>query len=149
MNIGVLNRVVGCGLLGLLALACSGSDDPPDCGTAAAPKPIVIKDVSPAFGASVPNSGIVQSFTIVGQHLQLDLGFSLPPAHTAGQSVPAPMHWSITTSGADTVYTSEPFSWQAAPPAHVEVYPSSAFQTADGCILGLPKPLFQYDITAP
>ncbi len=147
MKIGVVSRIVGCGLLGLVALACGGSDDE-SCGTAAAPKPITIKDVSPAYGASVPNSAIVQSFTIAGQHLQLDLGFSLPPAHTAGQSVPAPMHWSITTSGADTVYTSEPFSWQTAP-AHVEVYPSSAFKTADGCILGLPKPLFQYDITAP
>jgi hypothetical protein len=148
MNIGVVNRLVGCGLLGLVALACGGSDDPAaTCGTAAAPKPIAIKDVSPAYGASVPNSAIVQSFTIVGQHLQLDLGFSLPPAHTAGQSAPAPMRWSITTSGVDMVYTSEPFSWTAL--GHVEVYPSSAFQTSDGCILGLPKPLFQYDVTAP
>jgi hypothetical protein len=146
MNIGVVNRVVGCGLVSFVALSCGGSDEPA-CGTVQAPKLIAIKDVSPAIGASVPNSAIVHSFTIVGQLLQLNLGLGLPPAHTAGQSVPAQMGWTVTPSGSDMVYRSEPLSWEKAP-AHVEVDSSKLYETPDHCVSALPTPLFQYDITA-
>jgi hypothetical protein len=150
MNIGVVSRLVVCGLLGIVAVSCGSSDtkDTPNCGTAQAPMAIELKDVSPALGASVPNSAIVQRFTLVGKHLQIDPSFGLPAAHTAGQSTPALVHWTITLSGADTVYTSEPFAWQNAP-AHVELDSVGLLQTPDGCISALPTQIFQYDITAP
>jgi len=150
MHIGVVNRALGCGLLGIALVACGGSDAQPtaNCGTAQQPMAIEIKDVSPGAGASVKNSAIVQSFTIVGRHLQIESNFGLPAAHTAGQSMPTPMHWAIAASGADTVYTSEPFSWQNAP-AHVEIDSAGLLQTSDGCISALPEQLFEYDITAP
>ncbi|MET0795439.1 MAG: hypothetical protein ABW061_28230 [Polyangiaceae bacterium] len=148
MNIGVVKRVLGFGLLGLVAVACGGSDAPnANCGTAQQPKAIEIKDVSPAAGASVKNSVIVQSFTIVGQHLQIETNFGLPAAHTAGQSVPTPLKFTIAASGADTVYTSDPFSWQNAP-AHVEIDSGGLLET-NGCISALPEKLFEYDVTAP
>ena len=108
MNIGVVNRALGCGLLSIAVVACGGSDDPakPNCGTAQAPTPLELKDISPAVDASVMNSDIVQTFTIVDRHLQIDPSFVLPAAHTAGQPIPSPTQWSIGVSGADTVYTS-------------------------------------------
>jgi hypothetical protein len=150
MNIGVVNRVLGCGLLSLVLAACGGSDDPvkPNCGTAQAPTAIELEDVSPAVDASLPNAGIVQTFTIVGRHLQIKPTFVLPAAHTAGQPVPSTTQWSLSVVGDDTVYTSTPFSWQNAP-AHVEIDSSNLLQTSDGCILALPKQLFKYDVTAP
>jgi hypothetical protein len=150
MNNGVMARVVVCGLLGVVAVGCGSSDtkDTPNCGTAQAPMAIAIKDVSPTVGASVPNSAIVERFTIVGRHLQIDASFGLPAAHTAGQSVPTLVHWTYAVSGADTVYTSEPFAWQNAP-AHVEVDSAGLLQTSDGCISALPNQIFQYDVTAP
>ena len=151
MNNGVVMRGVVCGLLGIVAVGCGSSDtkDPPaNCGTAQAPMAIELKDISPALGASVPNSAIIQRFTIVGRHLQIEASFGLPAAHTAGQSTPTPVHWTFAASGADTVYTSEPFAWQNAP-AHVEVDSAGLLQTSDGCISALPAKIFQYDVTAP
>ncbi|HKO47817.1 MAG TPA: hypothetical protein VJV79_08840 [Polyangiaceae bacterium] len=150
MNIGVVNWVLGCALLGISGLACGGTDDAPaaNCGTAQAPMAIEIKDVSPAADASLPNSAIVQSFTLVGRHLQIEPSFILPVAHTAGQPVPAQGRWTLAVSGADTVYTSEPLTWTTAP-AHVEIHSSGLLQTSDGCILALPKQMFKYDISKP
>ena len=151
MNIGVLNRVFGLGLFSILLVACGGSDDEPaaNCGTTQSPKLIEIKDVSPALDASVPNASIVQKFTLVGQHLQLkDPSFVLPAAHTAGKTIPTPSQWTLSVSGADTVYTSAPLSWENAP-AHVEVESSGLLSTPDGCVWTLPKQIFKYDVTVP
>jgi hypothetical protein len=151
MKIGVVNRVLGCGLLAIVIAGCGGSDDAnkPSCGTADAPMAIELKDISPAAGATVPNSGIVETFTIVGRHLQITPTFALPPAHTAGQPVPAPTQWSIAVSGADTVYTSMPLSWEKAP-GHVEADSYGLLETtSDHCISALPKKIFEYDVTAP
>lgn len=134
--------------MGLVAAACGGSDEKPSCGTEQAPTAIEIKDVSPAVGASVPNAAIVQRFTLVGRLLQITPSFLLPAAHTAGQTVPTPVQWSIAVSGADTVYTSEPISWQNAP-AHVEADSNAPLKTSDGCIFALPKQIFEYDVTTP
>lgn len=150
MNIGVTTGAVLCLLLGLTVTGCGGSDANagPSCGTAQAPMALTLTDVSPASGASLPNSSIVERFTIVGQHLKIDANFGLPAAHTAGQTVPSPVHWTYGVSGADTVYTSEPFAWQNAP-AHVEVDSIGLLQTTDGCVWALPNQIFKYDVTAP
>lgn len=152
MNIGVVSRALGCGLFSIVLLACGGSDgsDTPktNCGTVQAPTPLELKNVSPAAGASVANSGIVQTFTIVGKRLQISPSFALPAAHTAGQPIPTPTTWTLTLDGDDTVYTSQPMSWTTAP-AHVEIDASGLQQTQDGCVFALPKPIFAYDITAP
>jgi hypothetical protein len=150
MDMGVVIRGLGFGLLALMALACGASDDPtPNCGTAQSPMALEVKDVSPAVDASVANSAIVQTFTLVGQHLQLDTHFAkAADTHTAGETTPKPLSWTLSASGADTVYTSVPFSWQNAP-AHVELDTNSLMTTTDGCVFALPKQLFKYDVTAP
>ena len=150
MNIGVVRWALGYGLLAVAAgaSACGGSDER-TCGTAQSPVAIEVKDVSPAVNASVANSAIVQTFTLVGQHLHIDPNnLVLPAAHTAGLTIPTQVAWSISLIGADTVYTSEPFSWQKAP-AHVEIESAGAMETPDHCALALPKQLFKYDVTMP
>ncbi|HEX3853415.1 MAG TPA: hypothetical protein VHW01_20765 [Polyangiaceae bacterium] len=132
-------------------LGCSSSDKngASDCGSAANPMVFEVKDVSPAIGASVPNSNIVQTFTIVGQHLEFGPDFALPALHTAGTSTPNPITWSLAVSGADTVFTSMPISWATAP-GHVELDPGSPVEdTTTSCVWTLPTPTFSYDVTAP
>lgn len=150
MDIGVGNGALVFGLLALMTVGCGASDEPkPNCGTQQNPMALEVKDVSPAVDASVKNAGIVQTFTLVGQHLQLDTRFAKTgTAHTAGETTPKPLSWTLAASGADTVYTSEPFSWQNAP-AHVELDTNSLMATTDGCVLALPSQLFKYDVTAP
>lgn len=152
MNIGVVNRVLGCGLFSLVALACGGSDGgnqpKPGCGTEQAPTALEISNVSPAIGASVKNSGIVQTFTVVGHALQFTPNLAAPAAHTAGLPSPSPTQWLLTLSGSDAVYTSEPISWANAP-AHVELDSLSLLKTSDGCVYSLPQQMFKYDVTAP
>jgi hypothetical protein len=151
MNIGVSRRALGFGLFSMLLVACGSSDDKPadpNCGTEQAPTRVEIKNVSPMFGASVANANIVESFTLVGQHLELSPSFLLPAAHTAGKTVPTPSQWTLSISGADTVYTSEPLSWEKAP-AHVEVDPSGLMQAPDHCVYSLQTPIFEYDVTEP
>ena len=151
MNIGVVTRVLVCGLFSIVALACGGSDDSApqtNCGNTQTPRALQLKDVSPAIGASVPNSGIVQTFTVVDQLLQFSPNLALSTAHTAGQPTPTPTKWSITVDGGNTVYTSEPISWASAP-AHVELNSLNMLKTDDGCIFALPKQMFNYDITLP
>jgi len=138
-------------LFSIVACACGGSDgDPakPNCGTTQAPTALEIADVSPAIGASVPNSGIVQTFTVVGKLLQFPPNLALSAAHTAGQPTPTPTQWQISVDGEDTVYTSEPISWTSAP-AHVELDSLNMLKTSDGCVFALPKQMFKYDITQP
>jgi hypothetical protein len=96
----------------------------------------------------VKNSGIVQTFTVVGQHLQFTPNLALTSAHTAGQPTPSPTKWFVSVSGEDTVYTSEPISWASAP-AHVELDSVNSLQTSDGCVFKLPQHMFKYDVTAP
>jgi len=134
-----------------MALACGGSDgEAPkaNCGSLEAPTALEVTDVSPAIGASVTNSGIVQTFTIVGQLLQFTPNLVLTGAHTAGQPTPTPTKWTIIASGENAVYTSEPISWTSAP-AHVELDSANKFETADHCVFALPKQMFKYDVTAP
>ena len=164
MNNGVVMRALGCGLLGALFLVGCGSDSSnngggagagpkmgvatADCGTVQEPLEFTLKDVSPALGASVPNSGVVQRFTIVGKYLQVDNGsFALSAAHTAGSPSPTPIVWTYAPSGDDTVYTSVPITWQTA--GHVEFVPAGLLETADGCVSTFPTPIFSYDVTAP
>lgn len=143
---GRFGMLVGCALA---IWGCSSSDAKPSCGTASAPDELTIGNVQPARGSSVPNTAIVQSFTLVGRHLELTPNFKLAATHTAGNTTPTLVHWTITLSGADTVYTSEPITWATAP-GHVELDPASLLDdTSSGCILTLPTPTFSYDVTAP
>ena len=166
MNNGVLMRAVLCGLCGVALVGCgsdggsnagsAGAGPEPkmgaataDCGTVQEPLEFTISNVSPAIGASLPNSGIVQTFTIVGKYLKIDNGsFALPASHTAGAPSPTPIVWTYAPSGADTVYTSAPITWQTAP-GHVEFVPAGLLETTDGCVSTFPTPVFSYDITAP
>jgi hypothetical protein len=161
MNQGVVGSIgaaVMSGLAALAAIGCSSSDKPSsgpnmtataDCGSVSQPKPFMLSNVTPATGSSVANSGIVQSFTLVGVHVQLTPTLALAAAHTSGGSTPQPVHWLITASGADTVYTSEAITWQTAP-GHVELDPPGAVvDTTTNCVSTLPTPVFSYDVTAP
>lgn len=151
MNIGAVTRALGCGLLSVVTSACGGSDgDAPkaNCGTTQAPTALEITNVSPTVDASVPNSGIVQTFTVVGHLLQFTPNLALTSAHTAGQPTPTPTKWIVSVNGADTVYTSEPISWTSAP-AHVELDSLNMLKTADGCVFALPTQMFKYDVTQP
>lgn len=147
MNVGAVTRAVGCGVLSVVASAC-GASDGPNCGTAQAPAALEIRDVSPAVDASVANAGVVQTFTVVGHLLQFTPNLALSSAHTAGQPTPTPTKWFITTSGGDTVYTSEPITWDNAP-GHVELASLNGLKTADGCVFALPKQMFKYNVTKP
>jgi len=151
---------LGVGLLGLVAVGCgstdSGSTTPgpkmgkatADCGTVQEPLELTLKDVKPALGSTVPNAGIVQTFTVVGKLLRLDPSFARSGAHTAGAPIPTTTPWTIGASGGDTVYTTLPMTWTTAP-GHVELTPPGLLVTADGCVSVLPTPTFSYDITAP
>jgi hypothetical protein len=120
----------------------------PGCGTVQEPLELTIKDVRPALGSSVPNVGIVQSFTIAGKLLKIDPTFAQPGTHTAGARIPNSVSWTYAASGTDTVYTSAPLSWTTAP-GHVELTPNGLLVTADNCVSVMPTPTFSYDITAP
>jgi hypothetical protein len=120
-----------------------------DCGSVSAPKLFTLSGVSPAAGSSVPNSAIVQTFTIDGTHLEIMPTFALMAAHTAGKSSPDPVGWFVSLSGADTLYTSQPITWQTAP-GHVELDPPGMVEdTTTHCVWVLPTPTFSYDVTAP
>ena len=158
MSQGVAGWVGVVALCGLALAGCgsgSSSDNGPNmtatanCGSASAPKLLGLSGISPAAGASVPNSEIVQTFTIDDVHLQILPTFALMAAHTAGQPTPSPVEWTITLSGADTVYTSLPITWQTAP-GHVELDPPGLLEdTTTHCVSVLPTPTFSYDVTAP
>ncbi len=104
MNQGRAGWGLGCGLIGFLAVGCGSTDSSTqpgimpkmgpataDCGTVQEPLTLTLKDVVPAPGSSVPNANIVQSFTIVGRLLKIDLDLLRPAAHTAGAQIPPPL----------------------------------------------------------
>ena len=122
MNQARVGWGLGVGLLGLLAVGCGSTDSSgtpgpkmgkatADCGTVQEPLVLTLKDVKPALGSSVPNAGIVQTFTVAGKLLKLDPSFVRPSAHTAGAPVPATVTWTYAPSGGDTVYTTQPMTW--------------------------------------
>jgi hypothetical protein len=158
MSQGVSGRMgilLSCGLALAGCSSDKSSDTGPnmtataDCGSQSEPKVLTLSGISPAAGSSVPNTAIVQSFTIAGMHLEILPSFTLMAAHTAGQSTPSPVAWSVSISGADTVYTSEPITWQIAP-GHVELDPPGVVEdTTTTCVSVLPTPTFSYDVTAP
>ena len=145
MKIGVNGRALGAVMVSLLLAACG--NDAPVCGSAEAPTRLDIKDVSPALDATVTNADIVETFTIVGQRVKFYSPLAFPGTHTAGQMIPTPTQWTLSY-GADTVYTSEPFSWEKAP-AHVEVDSRAVLYTTDDCAWSLPTTIFRYDVTEP
>jgi hypothetical protein len=141
---------------GLALAACSSTSEPggasststSTCGTVGAPKLLELTDVTPAAGASVPNSGVVHAFTVVaapGLFTSLGLQY-VAPEHTAGAADPSA--WKITAkaSGADVRYEAGPVSFANAP-GHVTIASGQKFATADGCVYALPSPLFDYDVT--
>jgi hypothetical protein len=136
-----------CALSALSSVGCSSSSDSKSCATGSTPTQYQISNLSPAVGSSVPNTGNVLSFTIVGELVELMPTFGPTAAHTAGAGMPNPLTWTLTASGKDSVYTSQPITWAKAP-AHVELSVAGEFQTADGCFSDFPSPLFSYDITA-
>jgi hypothetical protein len=158
MNQGVAGWMGITVLCGLAAVGCgssSSSDSGPnmtataDCGSVSVPKLLTLSGVVPAAGSSVPNSAIVQTFTLVGMHLELTPTFLLMAAHTAGHSTPDPVKWTVLLSGADTLYTSEPITWLTAP-GHVELDPPGLLEDpTTHCVSTLPTPTFSYDVTAP
>ena len=157
MNQRYAGWVLGCGLLGLVAMGCGSSDTESgpkmgaataDCGTVQEPLVLTLKDVKPAPGSSLANANIVQSFTIVGKLLKIQPSFVFAAAHTAGAAVPPTVSWTIAASGSDTVYTSLPMSWTTAP-GHVELNPPGLLETPDHCVSVLPAPTFSYELTAP
>lgn len=161
MDQGHVGWVLGCAVLGFVALGCGSGDDDsdaekgpkmgaatPGCGTVQEPLVLTLKDVKPAPGSSVPNADIVQSFTIVGKLLELRPAFAAGATHTAGPSIPTAVNWTLAVSGGDLVYSSQPMSWTSAP-GHVELNPPGLVATDDGCVSVLPTPSFSYDITAP
>lgn len=159
MRQGVAGRL-GLVVLGGLALAGCGSGSSSDsgpnmtatatCGSESAPKLLTLTGVSPAAGSSVPNSAIVQTFTIVGMHLAITPTFALMAAHTAGQPTPSPVEWQVSfPPSGDTLYTAQPVTWQTAP-GHVELDPPGLLEdTTTHCVSVLPSPTFSYDVTAP
>ena len=150
---GAWIRCVVVGLGASFALACGGGDDgggdsnEKDCGTASDPDPFVIANVEPAVGASVPNTGIVHRFKIVGTLYVDTLQTLLVAAHTAGTPTGNPM-WTITNDGDGALYTSSPITWTTAP-AHVEVDFAGGYAAPDGCVFAFPSPMFSYELTAP
>jgi hypothetical protein len=158
MSQGVAGWVGVVVLCGLALAGCgsgSSSDTGPnmtataDCGSESEPIVLTLSGISPVAGASVPNSAIVQTFTIDGMHLQILPTFALTVAHTAGQPTPSPVGWTMTLSGANTLYTSQPITWQTAP-GHVELAPPGLLEdTKTHCVSILPTPTFSYDVTAP
>ena len=156
MKIGQAGWVLGCGFLGFVAVGCGSSDSTPstgpkmgaatpDCGTVQEPLELTLKNVEPALGSSLPNANIVQSFTIAGKQLKIELALARPASHTAGEPVPATITWSYGVSGSDTVYTSQPISWSKA--GHVELDPAGLLETADHCVWVMSTPVFSYDVT--
>jgi hypothetical protein len=140
-----------CAAMAFAVLGCGSSDDKSsanDCGTILSPNEFTVIDVQPAAGSSVPNSNIVHTFTIKGQHIEVAMNLGMASEHTAGDPTPAlSFSFSASASGNDSIYTSAPVTW--AMPGHVELN-EGGVQTnpASGCVSVLPNPLFSYDVTA-
>jgi hypothetical protein len=143
-----------CVLAALAAVGCGSSDNSSSssaCGTQLSPGEFKVSAVSPANGASVPNSGVVQTFTIDGEAVSLMPALGLAATHTAGDVTPNPITWtfSLSATGKDSIYTSVPLTWATAP-GHVELNIGGLFQNqTSGCVSRFPGPMFSYDVTAP
>ena len=119
------------------------------CGTQSAPVTLLIKDVAPAVGTTVPSQSIVQQFTLVDAPFMLTtLKFVYLPEHTAGTSSPNPLQFTVVAQGKDLVFASTADSWSTAP-GHVEVGVPDMLATDNGCVFVFPSPLFSYDVTSP
>jgi hypothetical protein len=137
---------------GVALLACGGGDDDddadpaPGCGTAAQPLMLSLGDLKPSLGGSVPNSGIVHEFKIIGLRVLFEPDLTLTLAHTAGTPEPAQLMVSIDPSTPDVRYTFAPLRWTNAP-AQVAIDVDKLYQTEDGCTYAFPNPLFSYGVT--
>lgn len=134
----------------LVLIGCGGDDgDERTCGTIDEPLVLELADLVPADGASVPNVGVVQGFTLRGLNALIDeFAFVKSSLHTAGD--PTPAVFSITPSAVadDAVrYDFAPVTWGAAP-GHVELVTAAVYRSGE-CVYSLPTPLFRYDVTAP
>jgi hypothetical protein len=119
------------------------------CGTREEPVTLVLKDVKPAAGESVPNRSILQQFTIVDPPFIVDkFTLMLLPKHTAGTFTPTPLLLTMASQGKDQVYSATIDAWSTAP-GHVELGLNGLMGNVNDCVFQFPSPLFSYDITAP
>lgn len=137
-----------CLAVALLAGACGG-DDERTCGTIDEPLLLELTELVPADGSSVPNTEIVQGFTVHGLDALIEeFAFAKSSLHTAGD--PTPAAFSITRSAvANGVvrYDFAPLRWDEAP-GHVELVTAAVYRRGE-CVYALPTPLFRYDATEP
>ena len=121
---------------------------PPGCGTENEPTPLTVVNRSPALGATVKNSDIVESFTVKAPFFVLDplVVESTSPAHTAGGVYGGANGWGLIGSGRDVRFERTVASWTSAP-GHVELAAVVGWKTDDGCYYKLPSPLLSYDVT--
>ncbi|HEY5284352.1 MAG TPA: hypothetical protein VIM14_16285 [Polyangia bacterium] len=119
------------------------------CGTEQAPVTLVLKDVAPEVGATVPNRTIVQQFTVVDPPFIMDkLTFVFLPKHTAGTPSPSPLQLTVVAQGKDQVYSATIDAWSTAP-GHVEMGVDNVMANNNGCVFIFPSTLFSYEITSP
>lgn len=133
---------------GFWVVACSGSHDEPSttCGTLEKPLPVEVKDVSPAIGASVPNSAIVMTFTVAKAQLKFGPDFATPTSDSTGTA--STFRWRHSEVDANTVYSLGPMTFENAP-SHFELEFAGLLQTTDDCIWQPPKQIFSFDVTKP
>ena len=102
-------------------------------------------DLKPSPGSSVPNSGIVHEFKVIGVRVLFEPDLTLTLAHTAGAPEPAQLMVSIDPSSPDIRYTFAPLRWTNAP-AQVVIDVNKLDQTEEGCTYAFPNPLFSYEV---
>jgi hypothetical protein len=133
-------------------LGCGDSDqgasaDSGICGTAAEPGRLKLSNLSPALGASVMNSNIVHSFTIVNAPADYyDFALLHGDGHSAGVSTPDSPRFTTTKTGNNITYQMTIAGWSNAP-GHVVLNTNGTFETSKGCRWVFPSPMFSYDIT--
>jgi hypothetical protein len=119
-----------------------------DCGTAADPRALEVRDAQPAPGSTVPGTDVVHSFTVVdAPGVFASFSFAFGAENTAGLPDPSSFQFIVTQEGADLRYVAEPVTFPMAP-GHVEFSVEQVYQTADGCHHAFPDPLFSYDAEA-
>jgi hypothetical protein len=125
------------------------SDDPsgPTCAGISSPVVLELAELTPALGATVPNDGIVHSFTVTGEIAFTSIAFAYSKAHSAGDANPR-LEFSYSQEDGGVAYTAEPTRWENAP-GHVEMAVPVVYETSEGCGYRLPLPLFSYDVTTP
>ncbi|MBW2524412.1 MAG: hypothetical protein JRI23_09565, partial [Deltaproteobacteria bacterium] len=138
----------------MVPLGCSDDEDGgsggqgPTCGTMDSPQTVVLADVQPAAGSSVPNQDIVHAFTVIDSPGTFEsFTFVLGMLHTAGSPVSGGFQFTITQEGANHRYVAQPIAWSDAP-GNVHMVVQERYEAADGCFYALPAPLFEYGVTA-